>query len=182
MKASNLKQLAAVSTLVLGMLAASPASAADGSVMYRCPNNEYSNTIGAKEAKDRGCRVIEGAPVSIIQGARPRSSGGNAGSGSATASTAPSGASSGMPTARVDPVSQRARDSDARTILEAELRAEEERLGNLQKEFNSGQPERQGNERNYQKYLDRVNELRASITRKEGDIAAIRRELGKLSK
>ena len=91
-------------------------------------------------------------------------------------------AASGPATARVDPTAQRARDSDARRILEDELRAEEQRLAALQKDYNNGEPERQGNERNYQKYLDRVNEMKAAIARKEGDIAAIRRELGKLPK
>ena len=82
--------------------------------------------------------------------------------------------------ARVDPVAQRARDSDARRILEGELRAEEEKLAAMQKEFNNGQPERQGDEKNFQKYLDRVAEMRAAIARKQIDIAALRRELQKL--
>jgi len=42
------------------------------------------------------------------------------------------------------------------------------------------EPERRGDERNYARYLDRVASLKASITRKEADIAAIRRELAKL--
>ena len=50
----------------------------------------------------------------------------------------------------------------------------------MQKEFNNGEPERLGSERNFQRYLDRVAEMKAAITRKEADIAAIRRELGKL--
>ncbi len=80
---------------------------------------------------------------------------------------------------RVDPAEQRARDSDARRILEDELRKEEDALAALQKEYNKGEPERQGNERNYQKYLDRTAELKASIARKESDIESIRRELAK---
>ena len=48
------------------------------------------------------------------------------------------------------------------------------------KEFNNGEPERRGEERNYAKYLERVAEMRAAIQRKEADIAAIRRELAKL--
>ena len=62
------------------------------------------------------------------------------------------------------------------------MRAEEQRLVALQKDYNNGEPERQGNERNYQKYLDRVNEMKAAIARKESDIGAIKRELGKLPK
>ena len=40
--------------------------------------------------------------------------------------------------------------------------------------------ERRGDERNYQKYLDRVNDMKAALTRKEADVASIKRELSKL--
>ena len=66
-----------------------------------------------------------------------------------------------------------------RRILEAELRKEEAALESLKKDFNNGQPERRGDERNYQKYLDRVNEMKAALTRKEADVASLRRELSK---
>ncbi len=140
----------------------------DGSITYRCPNNDYKNTISAKEAEKLGCKRLEGAPVTVIQTTRPRV---------ASAGT-PVPAISGA--ARIDPASQRARDSDARRILENELKTEEDRLAAMQKDFNNGQPERQGDEKNYQKYLDRVNEMRAAIVRKQSDIAALRRELQKL--
>ncbi|MEO7055971.1 MAG: hypothetical protein ABI281_02365 [Caldimonas sp.] len=149
------------------------AQATDGSVMYRCPGNDYKNTISAKEAEKLGCRKIEGAPITIIQTSKPPA---QSQSRPGAAVPVASGAS-GM---RVDPVAQRARDSDARRILETELKTEEDRLAELQKEYNGGQPERQGNEKNYQKYLDRVTEMNAAIARKQTDIAAIRRELQKL--
>ena len=81
---------------------------------------------------------------------------------------------------RVDPVAQRARDTDARRILESELKTEEGKLAEMEKEFNNGQPERQGNEKNFQKYLDRVAEMRSAIQRKQIDIAALKREIQKL--
>jgi hypothetical protein len=156
-----------VAALASGVASAAPPETPDASVMYRCPGNDYKNTITAKEAERLGCRKIEGAPVTIMQMTKPRAAtpvpAGNAGSG-----------------AKVDPVAQRARDSDARRILEDELKTEEERLAAMQKDFNNGQPERQGDEKNYQKYLDRVNEMRASIARKQSDIAALRREIQKL--
>ena len=40
--------------------------------MYRCPGNDYKNTITAKEAERLGCKKIEGAPVTIIQMTKPR--------------------------------------------------------------------------------------------------------------
>ncbi|MEO8836411.1 MAG: hypothetical protein ABI364_06695 [Caldimonas sp.] len=150
--------------------AAGAAERAEGSVMYRCPGNDYKNTISPKEAERLGCRKIEGAPVTIIQMTKPR-----AATGSGTASPAAAGSA-----ARVDPLAQRARDTDARRILEGELKIEEDRLVAMQKDFNNGQPERLGDEKNFQKYTDRVAEMRANIARKQGDIAALRRELQKL--
>ena|SRR5450432_1669476 len=158
----------AAALLALAAAAAGGAEATDASVMYRCPGNDYKNTISAKEAERLGCRKIEGAPITIIQTTRPRA---------AATAVPPSAGASG---ARVDPVSQRARDSDARRILENELRNEEDKLAAMQRDFNNGQPERQGDEKNFQKYIDRVAEMRAAIARKQTDIAAIRRELQKL--
>jgi hypothetical protein len=140
-----------------------------GSIYYQCPGNVFTNTISAKEAEARKCTAKEAREPTTIAAppsARPRS---------AAAPVASSPAA-----ARIDPAAQRARDSDARQILEGELKTEESRLAALQKEYNNGEPERQGNERNYQKYLDRVAEMKAALARKESDIAAIKRELAKL--
>ena len=142
---------------------AGSAPAADGSVMYRCPGNEYNNTLSPKDAKDKGCKTIEGAPISVIQSIKPR----------------PPAASSGPAGSKVDPAEQRARDSDARRILEAELKREEDRLATMKAEYNNGEPDRLGNEKNYQKYLDRVADLKSALGRKEGDIAALKREIAK---
>jgi hypothetical protein len=80
----------------------------------------------------------------------------------------------------VDADEQRSRDSNARAILEAELKKAETRQAELVKEYNNGEPEKVGPEhRNYQKYLDRVAELKASIARTDNDIAGIKRELGR---
>ncbi|MGA0612644.1 hypothetical protein [Caldimonas sp. KR1-144] len=149
------------------VLACAPALAQERTV-YRCPGNVYTDGLTAKEAAAKGCKTLEGAPVTVIQSTVPRRSE----SGAA--------ARSGGEGAKVDPADQRARDADKRRILEDELRREEERLASLQKEYNNGEPERRGDERNYQKYLDRVADLKASIERSQADIAALRREIGKL--
>jgi hypothetical protein len=66
-------------------------------------------------------------------------------------------------------------------ILEAELKKAEARQIELNKEYNNGEPEKLGPEtRNHQKYLDRVSELKAALSRNESDISGIRRELGRL--
>ena len=162
MKIDGVKSLP-LAWLLIGLAAGAPAFAAD--VTYKCPGRIYSNTMTAKEAKEKGCTVLEGS-VTVIQGTKPR--------------PVSSGSASSPPGSKVDPADQRARDSDARRILEGELKREEDRLATLKTEYNNGEPERQGNEKNYQRYLDRVADLKASITRTESDIAAIKREIGKL--
>jgi hypothetical protein len=161
-----------VRLVAICLLASGAAVAQDASKpVYRCPGPPvlYTDALTVSEAREKGCRVIEGAAITVVQSPpRARSS------GSAAASTARPGE------ARVDPAAQRLRDSDARRILADELRTEEERLAALQKEYNNGEPERRGDERNFQKYIDRVAEMKAAITRKEADIAAIKRELAKL--
>ena len=154
--------------LVLATVAS--AASAQGTV-YRCPGPPvlYTDALTAAEARERNCRTIEGASVTVVQAPRKPAS------PLATASGPARPADS-----KVDPAAQKARDNDARRILADELRREEERLAALQKEFNNGEPERRGDERNYQKYLDRVADMKAQILRKEADIAALKRELAKL--
>jgi hypothetical protein len=133
--------------------------------IYRC-GNEYTNSV--TEAQARQCKLVSGGNVTVVQAQKP----------SAAARPAPA---AGQPGPRVDAGDQRAKDSDSRLILEAELKKAEARQAELLKEFNNGEPEKVGGEaRNHQKYLDRVAELKASISRNESDIAGIRRELGRL--
>jgi hypothetical protein len=151
--------------------ASAHAQGTSNTVVYRCPGPPvlYTDAISLAEARERGCRTIEGAPITVIQGQRPRSP-----------ASAPAPAARGSD-AKVEVAQQRARDSDARRILEEELKKEEDRLASMQKELNNGEPERKGDERNYQKYLDRVAEMKAAVARKESDIAAIKRELSKIA-
>jgi hypothetical protein len=165
----------ALTTAVFAPVCAWAQAAPAVATVYRCPGPPvlYTDALSAQEARDRGCRTIEGAPITVVQGrARPATAASGA---SANGSAAPRPAE-----ARVDPAAQRARDSDARRILTEELQREEQRLAALQKDYNNGQPERRGDERNYQRYLDRVAEMKAAITRKEADVTALKRELAKL--
>ena len=81
---------------------------------------------------------------------------------------------------RVDNATQRARDDDRRAILADELRAEEAKLANLKRDFNNGEPERQGNEKNYAKYQERVAQMRDDISRSEKNVEALRREISNI--
>ena len=132
--------------------------------IYRC-GNEYTNTV--PNAQTRGCKLMDGGNVTVVQGTRP------------AASAPPRPATAAPATGqRVNTAEQTARDSDTRQILEAELKKAQARQAELLKEYNNGEPDKQGSEaRNYQKYLDRVAELKASLERTTSDIAGLRREL-----
>jgi Xaa-Pro aminopeptidase len=149
------------------------ASAQDIKPVYRCPGPPvlYTDSLSAQEAKDKGCRTIEGAPITVVQSPKPRPA--SASNGATVGATRPGDT-------KVDPASQRSRDSDARRILLDELQREEERLAAMQAEFKGGEPDRKGDERNFARYSERVAEMRAAIQRKEADIAAIKREMAKL--
>lgn len=158
-----------VPVTLLSLLAV-PAGAQDA--VYRC-GNEYTNN--AAVAKQRGCTPLQGGNITVIEGTRPNP----AASSSGAAPRSPSSSPSNAP--RIDSAAQRARDSDARQILESELSQAEKRLAEAQKAYANGEPEKQGIEgRNHQRYLDRVAELKAAVGRAESDVAGIRRELQRL--
>jgi hypothetical protein len=50
-------------------------------------------------------------------------------------------------------------------------------LDRLKAEYNSGEPERRGDERNYARYQERVARLQEEIERTEGNIGSLQREI-----
>ena len=161
-------------TLLL-IAAAIPAVQAQDRI-YRC-GNEYTNN--AQQAKERGCKLVEGGNVTVVQGTRPASAAAPAAGGGGAA--APSSATSPANAPRVSNNEQKSRDSDARAILESELRKAETRHAELLKEYNNGAPERNALDlRNPQRYTERTAEIKASLSRSESDIAGIKREIARL--
>ena len=162
-------------TLLL-IAAAIPAVQAQDRI-YRC-GNEYTNN--AQQAKERGCKLVEGGNVTVVQGTRPASAAAPAAGGGGAA--APSSATSPANAPRVSNNEQKSRDSDARAILESELRKAEARHADLLREYNDGAPVRNALElRNPQLYMERTAELKASVARSESDLAGIRRELARVA-
>jgi chromosome segregation ATPase len=161
--------------LLATLLTATAFGAQAQGTVYRCPGPPvlYTDALSAKEAIEKGCRTIEGTPITVLQAPRPRAA------TAAAAAAAPSAESRGADT-RIDAGQQRVRDDERRRVLQAELRQAEERLAALQREYNGGQGERRGDERNYQKYLDRMAELKDSVARTEADVQALKREISKL--
>jgi len=135
------------------------------SSIYRC-GNEYTNNPTPEQK--RSCKLIEGGGVTVVPAVKPRAN-----------AAKPAGDGVGQP--KVDPDQQKARDNDARAILDAELRKAEAKLAELQKEYKNGEPEKKGEElRNVARYQERVSDLKAGVARAEADVAGLRRELQRL--
>jgi hypothetical protein len=150
--------------LLIPLAVAAMAGNSYAQAIFRCSGNVYTND--AAEAHSKGCKAMEGGNITVVQGTRVKTPPG------VKVATAPQ--SSAGPGQRVDAEEQRARDADARAILEAELKKAEVRQAELAKEYNSGEPEMLGPEhRNHQKYIDRVAELKANIARTDNDIAGL---------
>ncbi len=140
--------------------------------IYRC-GNEYTNTVPS--AQTRGCKLMDGGNVTVVQGTRSTSEPTRGVVASATSSKGDAGQ-------RINAGEQKSRDSDARQIFESELKKAEVRHKELLKDYSNGAPDTRGDEtRTSPRYLERVAELKASLARNESDIAGIRRELGRVS-
>ena len=131
------------------------------SPVYRC-GNEYTNQVTSDKAG--ACKLVSAVTVTVIP-----------------APQSVRGVPATVPTTSTSQ-EQKKKDADARWILETELKKLEARQTDLQTEYNQGAPEKQGAEsRNHQKYLDRIAQLKDSLSRNAEDIAGLRRELERLS-
>ncbi|MBC3876801.1 DUF4124 domain-containing protein [Undibacterium sp. FT79W] len=127
---------------------------------------EYKNTGATK-----GCKRVELPGITVVPApALP----------STPKKAQAKSASSPADFPKVDEGTQKARDSDRRQILLDELKAEEQKLADLKKEYNNGEPERRGDERNYAKYQERTGMMKDNISRTEKNIEALRREISNL--
>ena len=139
--------------------------------VYVCTNEQ-----GLKEYKNtgitKGCKRVDLQGVTMIPSPYKKAA-------VQTAAMKPSPATP-PEFPRVDSTTQKARDNDRLHILTEEMKTEEKKLAELKKEYNNGEPERQGNERNYAKYQERVASMKEDLTRTEKNIEALKREIGNL--
>jgi len=149
---------------------------AQGAV-YKCVDEQ--GRVEFTDTGRKGCKALDlpgyapppppraSAPIPAVRPLNPQQGAVPAATPAATPASFP----------RVDSAQQRARDDDRRDILNDELRAEQKKLADLRRDFNNGEPERQGNERNYAKYQERVASMRDEIGRTERNIEALQREI-----
>jgi hypothetical protein len=134
---------------------------------FKCidANGRATYTNMKEEAKGKNCTLVvrEISVVPAIPAAR---------SGKAAASP------DGFP--KVDPATQKNRDDGRRRILEEELSGEERALVQAKEELAQQESIRTGDEKNYQRVLDRLQPYKDKVERHEKNIAALKKELSNI--
>lgn len=151
------------SMLLLGL--ALPARAE----IWECVDSSGNKRFTNVKSEAVGCKPMNLPPVSSVPS--PKS-----------APAKPNEARSATPGSfpKVDPSTQQQRDAGRRKILEQELGNEERMLEQARKELAEQESTRLGNERNYQRVLDRLEPYKKKVALHEGNIANLRKELASL--
>ncbi len=141
------------------LLCAAPLAHAE---VYKCTDADGRVTYTNDRSVARGCKLLEsGQPVSSVPAPARRPA------------AAPN--ADGFP--KVSPADQRSRDDTRRQVLESELATEERALAEAEKALAEQEAVRHGNERNYQKVLDRLQPFKDKVELHKRNIEALRREI-----
>lgn len=147
---------------LLALIALLPAPAGIlADTLYKCVDGTGAVLYTNQKGNAKNCTVLSHElPVTTV---------------STPARSAPQATPGNFP--RVDGDTQRGRDNDRRKILEQELDTEQQNLDKAKKALAEGEASRLGDEKSYQKYLDRVQDLRNDVALHERNIDALKREL-----
>jgi hypothetical protein len=151
-------------------LALAPVAFAQGTV-WRCadPDGHAHYTNIKKETEGKTCQVVT-KEVSVVPA--PQLGGAQTAARSSAAQTA---TPPNFP--RVDRETQRSRDDGRRRILEDELATEEKSLVDAKTQLSEQESQRFGDEKNYQRVLDRLKPYQDAVERHERNVSALRREI-----
>lgn len=136
--------------------------------VWKCVDTDGHVTYTNNKANTKGCQPLTvDLPVSTVPAAKP-------------APRAPATTPQTFP--RVDSDTQKSRDDSRKRILEDELAKEEQALQQARQALSEGEAVRLGDERNYQKYLDRIQRLKDTVSLHERNVEALKRELANLNR
>ena len=152
--------------LLSAMLITSLALPVAAQTIYKC-TDEHGGTLISNTKVNKNCKAVSSSPESSMQAPKARPSG-------AAANPSPAG----FP--RVQEDTQKARDTDRQRILEQEMAGEQRNLEQAKKELAEQEAIRSGDEKNYQRVLERLQPYKDRVSQHERNIQAIQKELGKL--
>jgi Domain of unknown function (DUF4124) len=131
---------------------------------FKCidANGRATYTNMKEETKGKNCSVVM-REISVVPAVPPARS--------AAANPSPAG----FP--KVDPATQKNRDGARRRILEEELSGEEKALAQAKTELTEQESIRTGDEKNYQRVLDRLQKYKDEVERHEKNVEALKKEI-----
>ena len=134
-------------------------------VMYQCVDEDGHKTFSNVKPSGKGvkCTAMDLAPSTSVPAPKP-------------AAKVPTPAN--FP--KVGENAQKERDNDRRRILEGELAAEQKNLEQAKKDLAEQEAVRSGDERNYQRLLERLEPFKNKVALHERNIEAIQKEIAKL--
>lgn len=143
------------------LIFAAPAAWAQNTV-WKCtgPDGRSQYTNVQRDAQGRNCTVVS-KEVSVVPAGKPASTAG-----------------ANFPS--VDRETQRARDDGRRKILEDEMSQEEKQLAEARTKLAEQEAIRTGNEKNYQRVLDRLQPFKDAVEQHEKNIAALQKEISSM--
>ena len=132
--------------------------------IYECVEADGSKRFTNVKSEAKGCKLLDIAPANVVPSPKPQQ--GKA----ATPANFP----------KVDPQTQKQRDTDRRKILERELTNEEQLLDRARKDLAEQESIRLGSERNYQRVLDRLEPYQKKVKLHDDNVANLKKELANL--
>jgi hypothetical protein len=156
--------------VLIGALLATGAHAQTGSVneIWKCrgADGRWTYTNDRREAEQKKCQVVT-RQINVAPSPAPRA-----------APAAPAARPEGFPR---ESASERAsRTASSRDILEKELATEETALAKARQDLAAQEEVRYGNERNYERVLERLQPYKDSVETHEKNVEALKRELNNL--
>lgn len=140
------------------------AGVAQADTLYKCADADGHTTYTNQKGTNKKCTILsQDQPISTFAPPKARPS---------------TPTPDGFP--RVSSETQKNRDSDRRRILDEELNTEKQHLDDAKKELAEQEATREGGEKNYQKYLDRVKPYQDTVKVHERNIESLEKELGNL--
>jgi hypothetical protein len=149
--------------LVLGLAAAAPLCAQQVETLWNCKDANGRTTLTNQKADTVGkeCRVVQQERVTVVPAAKAKSP-------------------ANFP--RESAAERQAAKGKQRDTLENELAEEESMLADAKKKLAEQEAIRMGDEKNYQRVLDRLKPYQDTVEVHQKNVEALKRELSNLSR
>lgn len=139
--------------------------------IWECIDRDGNKRFTNVKSEAAGCKPMNLPQLSTVPAPKPAAT--------PPGKPPPSAAGSGdFP--KVDSTTQQQRDNSRRKILEQELANEERLLEQARRDLAEQEAVRLGNERNYQRVLERLEPFRRKVSLHENNIVNLRKEISSL--